>query len=575
MSSATVVEADAGRSVIAGTGGQIIPDDAMEKIRRLGMTPRQQLLNWLWSWYKCAHYEPCKFNWDGSEHADALDHEAIATGQQIPPGFVDAGAQTMPLKFRRPSAPYNLCKVIVDRFTGLLFSERHHPQIRVEGDPETEEYVRALAEAARLWAAMIQARAFGGGQGTVAIGFKFIDGKPLIEIHDARWTHAEWADRTTLTLKGIEKRYQYPREIKDPKTGLYVEVKFWYRRIITDQQDILFKPAIVTEEEPHWEVEDAVTHGLGFCPVVWVQNLPVVDDVDGDPDCQGIFEIMEGMDQLIAQAHKGTLANCDPTLMVETNADLPEVKKGSSWTLKVPVGGSAGYMEMTGSGSKAALEMVDKLRAFALEVAQCVLEHPQMANRTATEIDRVFSSMLAKADILREQYGEKGVKPLLRMMLKAAAKLAQPETETDEEGNETSVSKGLLLPKKAVKKGDKTTMEELVMGPNALDAELKLQWPPYFEPVISDVVQSVTAAVQAKAGALIDDEHASKFVAPFFRVEDVSSLLERIKKETKERQEEMDALMMGGGGKGGGGGGGKGGGGGMSFDKPISDKDWK
>ncbi len=828
-----------------GGGGRLGSKESQtqvnSRIARLGLTPRQQDLNHLWSWYRCQRYEARRCDWDGKQNLDPIEHEAVATAGFIPPGFYDAGA-LLPIKFRRPRAPYALPKVIVDRFTGLLFSERHHPQIRVEGDPDTEDFIAGVAESARLWAIMILARSYGGAMGTTVVGFQFVDGVPVVEAHDPRWCTPDFLDKTTHKLRSVEKRYMFTEELKDPSTGVTKPVDFWYRRVIDEQKDTLFKQAPVGDGgEPEWGVEKEVVHGFGFCPVYWVQNLPVQEDIDGDPDCTGVYDLIESMDALLSQAMKGTLANCfgretqfityegvrafsdyvdgasitvlthkgawkpalvkcfgkqslyavvlqrgtrgrpvtvratrdhrwlledgsetttlqvgdrllpapvkfrefdyatadaatrafwrrgfiwgdgsarttdgatygcsarlcgrkavylsrfieggfrvsyppsacgepvvacsenlkslppldtplnllrafvrgyvdadgtrsrkastrwsriqvtgqasvnfvrtifpavglyitceapvvgatnygerttptvrfelnenasehfnsawrvvsieqlreeevwclqtqddrsivlpigvasgqcDPTVVITTKESLGSLSKGSDNAIKLP-DGTASYMEMSGAGIQRAMEQITVLRQFALEVAQCVLEHPDQAKRTATEIERSFASMLAKADVLREQYGERGIKPMILDMVKVARKLGQGSV--DEQGN--VVKQVFNLPPRIVKNEDGSmTQEPRKLGVGGV---LKIQWPHYFDPMLSDVNLAVTSAGHAKLTGLIDEEHAVKFTAEYFGVEDVQAMLKKIKAETKDREAVLEAQMMG------------------------------
>lgn len=279
----------------------------LDKLARLGLSPRQQELNRLWAYYRCASYEARRCDWDGKERLDPVEHEAVARAGYIPPGFYSA--QNLPLKFRKPTAPYNLVKVVVDRFTGLLFSERRHPQVRIDGDADTEGTAQAIVEAARLWPSMIQARTYGGATGSVAVGFQFLEGRPIMEVHDPRWVMPKFADRASLDLDSIDKRFMYPAEERDPQTGAWVQVWYWYRRLIDRERDVLWKPILVGDgAEPAWDnpdlVEANVEHGFGFCPVRWIQNVPCADDVDGDSDCVGIYEMVEAIDALIAQANQ-------------------------------------------------------------------------------------------------------------------------------------------------------------------------------------------------------------------------------------------------------------------------------
>lgn len=606
------------RGVSRAASGQVIDQREMNRVARLGLSTRQLELNRLWSYYRCQQYEARKIDWNGSERRDPIETEIIATAGFLPAGFVDVGGQQMPLKFRRPTAPYHLIKVIVDRFTGLLFSEKRHPQLTVEGDEDTEDYANALAKSSRLWAQMIKARQYGGAMGSVAVGFQFVDGRPQVDVHDPRWCIPDFLDRSTHKLRSIEKRYMYPLEERDEQ-GRWVENWYWYRRIIDDRTDILFEPAKVESgDEPEWKVQKQVEHALGFCPVIWLQNLPIEDDIDGDPDCEGIVDQVETIDSLIAQANLGTLANLDPTLLLITDAELPTLRKGSGNAVKLPAGSSGTYLEIGGAGIKVALELTTQLRSWALEVAQCVLEHPDVSAATATEIERRYESMIAKADILREQYGEKLVKPLVEMMLEAARKFGAPRMEPgharvglgglgadglnplsadapdqgdganaqeaqpiraqaaqgDQGGGDAPGQIGdgytgpgdgsqgvqpqqggeafkivryvLKLPPRVIideETGDVIGKEERKLGEGG---ELGLVWPSYFEPSLDDATKAAQAAAAAKSAMLIDDEHATKFVAKYFGIENPQAVVEKLRENEVQQRADMAAQAMGG-----------------------------
>lgn len=848
--------------------------NAMERIRRLGLSPRQQELNRLWAVYRCTQYAHRKLDWSGRENVDELSSEVISSQGYIPPGFVDMSRQsssTFPLKFRRPTAPYALVKVVVDRFTGLLFSEQQHPEIKVDGDPQTEDWLRTVVEAARLWPALIQARAFGGAMGTACLGFQFINGKPTIEVHDPRWVFPEFSEHGSTILTSIEKRYTYKKEVRDQATGRWEEKDFWYRRIIDEQSDVLYQPVEVSGEEPAWQEARRVDHGFGFCPVVWVQNLPVQDSEDGDPDCPApVYEMEATIDALVAQANRAIIANCfgretkfvthegvrsfadfedgqstrvlthagnwkpaivksfgeqslfrmticrgasgrpisiratrdhrwlladgsetthlqvgdrllsappefskfeyskaledekkwwcagfiwgdgstvssggktygsaarlcgkkaawlgrflendfsvtyppsaggepvvrtkenykalppsdsetrllrafvrgfidadgtvskkassrwkriqvtgeasiafvrrvfpqvglyitceaalleptnfgnrsaptvrfelnenrsqayqstwrvisieedaiekvwclhteddrslvlpcgiatgqcDPQLVITTKAEMSEVKLAQDQALRIP-DGSATFLEVQATGPKAALELAENLRKRALEVAQCVLEHPDVAGKTATEVERMYQSMIQKADVMREQYGQRGILPLLEMIYRAAIQLEKPRIAQvaapgvtpagapEQEGQQALPAEaldGIVSQRPAVVRGKVVLPPRYQVSPEGalqeferlpgLGGTFTLRWPGYFPPSLDDVTKATTAAVSAMTGGIIDDETAVGFVAPYFKVEDKGDLLEKIRSGAAQQQVDLMAMM--------------------------------
>jgi hypothetical protein len=593
-------------NVLAGKlGSKDMAANAAGRIARLGMTERQQELNFLWGVYRCQQYEGRKLDWNGREHLDRMASDVVAHAGYLPPGFVNganASNQSFPLKFRRPTAPYSLVKTIVDRFSGLLFSENQHPEITVEGDPVTEDWLRAIAQVARLWQQMFLARTYGGAMGSVAVGFQFVNGKPVVEVHDPRWLFPEFVEHGSMELVALEKRYRYMKEVLDPQTLRWDKKEFWYRRVIDKEKDTLFEPAPVDKgEEPEWVVARQAEHNFGFCPVIWVQNAPVQDVDDGDPDCtSAAYQTVEAIDALISQAYRGIIANCDPTLVINSKAEMADVKVGSDNALRVP-DGSATYLELQASGPKAAMEQAEQFRKNVLEMCACVLEHPDIAGKTATEVERMYQSMLAKADVYREQYGQRCVIPLLEMMYRAATIVGQPRpiapaqeeqpepqlpspqpqdasaapadpsasaqpTSPGAQGSTGTSQEGLAEMEDGVVGGSQhpTTVRGIVIVPpkyekNALGqvvpverspgtgGTISLKWPGYFQPSIDDVTKAATAVVAALTGGVIDDETAVHFIAPYFKIEDKDAMLEKVRNNAAQQQADLMSQMLGGG----------------------------
>jgi len=530
MSSGTPVDWTATQTVFGATmGGGAIPDqsDIMGRIRRLGMSPRQMELNHLYAVYRAAQYDTCSSEWDGSQKISRIDREAINSGAYIPPGFYDLGAM-LPLRFRRPTAPYPLARVIVDRFTSLLFSEKRHPRVKIEDDDATDDYVQALLDASRFWPTWMQARGLGGAMGSVAVGFSILAGKPHLEIFDPRWATPVFVSRTGNELKRLEVLYQYPRETYDGETGVWREVPYWYRRVIDAERDIVYRSIPVTDEAPVWQVENEVMHGLGEVPVVWCQNTPTQDDADGDSDVHGVLEMLHAIDQLLAQAQIGTIANADPTLVISTDASLPpDLAKGSRAPIQLPSSGKAQYLELQGIGAKAATELADLYRKRVLESCHCVLEDGSDGKeRTATEVERSYAAMIARTDVLREQWGETGLKPLLNKMLRAIRTVEQGRM-----GEDGRVVRGVVTIPPHIDRNAEGRIVSKRPREIGSGEVIDLVWPAYFEPTITDADVAVKTAAAALAGKLVDQEAAVSYVAPFFHVADAKAMSDRIRNE--------------------------------------------
>lgn len=498
------------------------------------LSQRQIELDHYWRYYRCSNYEGRKYNWNGHENVGHIERDVIATSGNLPPGFEDPYGQMVPLEFREPSTPFYLPKVVVNRFTSLLFSSKRHPRIECD-DPVTEDWIAGFVEETRLWANMIRARTYGGAMGSVGIGFKFVKGKPFVEIHDPRWSTPTFKDRDLLTVGKFEKLYQYVDQVRNEE-GEWEDRWFWYRRLITEQADIVWpKVPVEANEEPIWSRERCLTvqHNFGFCPVVWIQNQQVDDSIDGDPDCHGIYELSERIDVLWSQADRGTVANCDPSVVISSDAEFDQIKKGSGSALQVEKGGSAQYMEMTGAGIEKAMALAEKLEERALTIARCMLDRNEGGpSRTEVEVEHNYSSMIEQADILREQYGEKGVKPLIDMVLRAARVMETPRV--DRSGELPSIVRHeIKLPKKRVinkETGKTITWADRKLGDGE---QLELVWPQYFTPGGEVVGKAVEAAAKAKENGLIDQEHAVGYVAEYFNVENKVAMMKNIVAQQK------------------------------------------
>jgi hypothetical protein len=504
------------------------PTDGGENVQ-CPLTNRQSELDYYWRFFRCANYDHYTRDWNGAQFAPRLEREQIASAGFIPTGMGVVDTK-FPYRYRRPIVPYYLAQVIVNRFTSLLFSESKRPRILCD-DELTEDWLVGFADATSLWTQMSQARTYGGAMGAVAVGFEFKNGKPFVQVHDPRWVFPTFSDRSDYTLSRIEKRFQYPVQERDEE-GEWKEVLYWYRRVIDEETDSIWDKVRATPGEPEWDVEEhrTVNHGLGFCPVVWIQNRIVEDATDGDPDCFGVYETIEAMDRLYSQAYKGTIQNADPTTVVKTEEGFQEVTSGSDYALQMGKDEDIGFLEMQGTGIKQAIELAEKFEEKALTIARCYLDtNTGGPSRTEEEIQHNHSSMLEAASSLRTQYG-KGLQKLLELVLQAARMLSQPRKVTNEDGTVSNVVSKIALPKKKIKNSDgKVTgfkVRELGEGES-----VEIQWPKFMQPTLDQISKAVDAASKARSSNLIDNEHATRFVAEYFKVESVRDVIANVRKE--------------------------------------------
>lgn len=565
MSSATPTNPTAARRMAGALSSNIARDAGSRSAAGAGtadvhaLSPRQHLLDWRWRFYCTEQYSGRKRDWNGDERLGLLESEMVGTTGFVPEGFYDAGG-TLPLKYRCPTAPYHLARVIVDRFTGLLFGAERHPSPTVPGDPATEDWLKACVEAMRLWARMLEARAMGGSMGAVAIGFKVLDGAPMLDVFDPRFTRVKRARDGSGRVVSVVVQELFTEELRNAN-GEWEEVEFLYRREIDAREDRVWERVPVPRDnrEPDWTAiaPRAVAHGFGECPVVWIQNRPAAGGDDGDPDLLGCYDTIEAIDALVAQAHRGVLKNADPTLHLGTDADLDSVAKGSDNALKLEPQSKAQYLEITGAGARAAWELAEKLEDRVYRMARCVPDWRQNAAhrgaRTATEVDKDTASMHEACDVLREQYGELGVKRLLELVLRVARRLGRPRPEMTGPADAAGlvpvrlVRETIQLPPK-VETDPETKV--VTVTPRALGPEqpwgdyIVLKWPPYQKPSLDDATKAATAVATARGAKVLGREQAAEFLAPYFGVEDVAAMLAQLDEEAADAQARLEAEVM-------------------------------
>lgn len=497
----------------------------MAETRRFRMLDRYE------AHYACLQYAHLQHDWWGL-NADAM--ETISSEIQVPFGFTQPVMDLM-VRSKRPTAPYNLCKAVVDRFTGLLFSENRKPEVTAEGDPETEDFLQAAMEQMRFWPKMRQARTMGGAVGSVLVTAHLRDGRFCLEIHNPKHIQVVWKDRRTLTPLAVLKVYRYPVEElayneKGEAAGTKI-VQYLYRRIITEVDDTVYKPVRLDgQEQATWEVESSASHSLGFFPGVWIQNLPVLDSEDGNPDCHGAWQNFDTLDRLLSQMNKAVLLNLDPSLVIGVDPKVVEamggsVRKGSDHALYVGQGGNANYLEISGSGVNAGMTVYGTLKQNTLDVVRCVLVDPTQvsgAAQSAKAIEYIYAPMLEKADDLRAQYGDLGIVPLIQIVERMARAYSG---KTVALGNGKIGRFAFDLPPRIVA-GQPVPR---VLGTGG--GRVHVKWGPYFAPTEQDKSAAINNIVAAKGGGLLDGETAVKEAAPIFGIKDPETVYAKVKEE--------------------------------------------
>ena len=338
----------------------------------------------------------------------------------------------IPLRARRPSVRYPLCRDVVEDSVSLLFSEGHFPAI----DCPDRDIQRALADISRdsrLNLVMTEA-AVRGSIGSVAILMRVLKGRVFFQVLDTRYLQPVWDPAEPDALIAVTERYKVSGmqlmsngyDIADASTD------YWFQRSWDSEAETWFEPVPISGN-PGLVIDPVrtVRHGLGFVPLVWIRNLPgfssTGDPNDGACTFRAAIEAQIEIDYQLSQAGRGLKYSSDPTLLLKEPVGLDtDIIKGAGNALIVSEKGDARLLEIGGTASAAVLEYVRTLRELALESVHGNRASPERlsAAQSGRALELMNQGLIWLADNLRITYGEVALLSLARMVMRASHRYA-------------------------------------------------------------------------------------------------------------------------------------------------------
>ena len=337
----------------------------------------------------------------------------------------NGAGEYVPLRLRRPSVRYGLCRVVVEDSVALLFSAGHFPTIDC-AETETANTLADIVRETRLNEVMIDA-AIKGSVGSVAVLMRVLRGRIFFSVLESLYLTPVWDVTAPDTLSRVTEKYKVSGadlalqgyEEADPSTV------YWFQRVWDNVAETWYLPWPADDAValPVVDASRSVAHGLGFVPLVWIRNLPGGDGVDGACTFRAAIETNIEIDYQLSQAGRGLKYSSDPTLLIKEPATGDsEIVKGAGNALVVSEKGDAKLLEIGGTACEAVISYVRTLREFALEA---VHGNRASADRlTAAQSGRALEllnqGLIWLADNLRISYGDGGVLALLRMVVRVS-----------------------------------------------------------------------------------------------------------------------------------------------------------
>jgi hypothetical protein len=417
----------------------------------------------------------------------------------------------VPMRDRRPSARYNIARILVTDTVGMLFGDLHFPRICIAGNEDAEAAVLQFVNETGL-PSIMEAAATRGSIGSVVLRYRIFKGKSFFDVLDTRYLTPEFQPDNPDELLKVTELYKIKGEdlraagyaIADDKNS----VSYWFRREWDDKREIWFNPKEVIDEKGKNFTEDTtrtVDHKLDFVPLIWIKNLPGCDEVDGEPTFSDeLVETGIEIEYLLSQNGRGLKYASQPTTVITSDNKQGPVPAGD--TILLPSEGDAKLLEIGGGASEAVVNFVRFLRELALEAGGGNRTDASKlgAAKSGRAMELMLGAVINVASKLRKTYGDGALLPAIRMMLQAQAKL--PLVFRD----------GLPIPKIAA------------------NAALSLNWPSWQAPTTSDINELASAFSIAKTAGLVSTETAVKNLSSIFDVDDIPSEVAAIEKEASE-----------------------------------------
>ena len=337
-----------------------------------------------------------------------------------------ASGEYIPLRRRRPSVRYALARVVVEDSVALLFSEGHFPSVS-SPDEGVRGLLAGVLRESRVNQVMVEA-AIRGSIGSSAILMRILRGRVFLSVLDTVWMTPQWDPEAPDTLIAVVERYKVPGA-ELAAAGYAVtdaSAVYWFQRRWDAEGEIWFWPqAMGASGEAAVDEGRSVRHGLGFVPIVWIKNLPGGVEPDGACTFRAAVESSIEIDYQLSQAGRGLKYSSDPTLLIKEPAGLDgEMVRGAGNALVVSEKGDARLLEIGGTASAAVLEYVRLLRELALEGVHGNRSDASRlgAATSGRALELMNQGLIWLADNLRVSYGEGGLLPLCRMILRAAGR---------------------------------------------------------------------------------------------------------------------------------------------------------
>jgi hypothetical protein len=410
---------------------------------------------------------------------------------------IDAAGMGIPLRKRQPRIKIAFAKTLASRVTSKLLGPSVFPAIKIEDNPDDQEYFRAIVRESNLDSFLLEPTRRMVNCGEVFVRFYLSNGAFKKEWFHSKYCYPTFQDNGDLQGMRIQYVYDDPSDVDDngsPK-------KKWFRLDLGMQSEIKYdNPPYDPEQDPD-DVQFAevarADHNFGFVQGEW---FTTTGDPEGYGLCEDITDFIDELSYSLSQSSKAVSYNQDPQLTLSnmTEDEIGTLVRSSTKAWNLGKDGKGEFIESNMSGVERAMDLRDKVRMNIQDITRVVLLDPDKiigSAQSGKAMEVLHGPLKDLIDELRMPVGTSFKRLVLKMGY--ANLLAQAG----------GIPAAIPLPPGYV--------------PQSMAFELK--WPPLFEQTLDDLKNKVAIATQASTANIIARATATKFVAEDFGIEDVDA----------------------------------------------------
>lgn len=397
--------------------------------------------------------------------------------------------QHIKLKNRKPKIIFPFAKIFQDRISSKLAGHSTFPKFNIEEDEETNYFVNNVIIPNTFFKAKMQSLAKDLALRTSAfMRFKIVEGRVELIKYNTNFCYPIFDAQNEL--ESVEVKYIFDTDEINEATGK--TIKKWFKAEFTKNADIIYdNPEYNEGEEPIFQVDEQVDHGLGFVQGEWFRFGDDIHGVDGedDPIIYQMCEFIDCLNYNLSLSDQATNYGTEPQLAITglDSEDAENLIKSASKTWLLGREGQANFLETSNTGVNTAMLQRDNYLKLFQHVARIVLLDPEKmaANAQSGKAMEVMHAPMVELINEMRPWLEKGMKKLLQKITSVIVFLNNSGFETD-----------YLTP------------------PNWFPQSLnfKCSWPPIFELTTQDKQQIVSLGIQVANANIVSRDTILRWV---------------------------------------------------------------